>query len=207
MGKPETKRTSPVFWVALLGLGAAAYVFTTPEEPTTARKVQRPAAKKTQLEGGFLEEDYKAKFAKVSDPVKNAFLPQVVSSKGGVAGPNTLPGGSWVFTGTAELNGSRSALVENASTGEGRFLSVGDAWETFTVASIRDTALVLRGPDGSSRTVSVEGEVQGMEGGEPPLVLSTPAGAGPLRGPIGNVDVRPLSANTAPNTNGERNAN
>jgi hypothetical protein len=204
---PETKRTSPLFWIALLGLGAAAYVATTPEEPTKARKVQRTAAKKTQVEGGFLEEDYKAKFAKVSDPVKNAFVPQVVSSKGGLAGPNALPGGSWVFTGTAELNGSRTALVENTSTGEGRFLSVGDAWERYTVASIRDTSLVLRSPDGSTRTVSVESEVGGLADGQPPLVLSSPADAGSLRGPIGNVDVRPLSANTAPNANGERNAN
>jgi hypothetical protein len=129
----------------------------------------------------------------------------------GTISPNALPGiggGSWIFTGTAEVDGKRMALIENGTTGEGQFLQVGDAWGQYSVSSISDNTLRMRTPDGGVRTISMEGSVMNdeTEMSMAAAPVTVPAPQGPLRGPIGGMDVRPLNANASPQQN-DRGAN
>ncbi len=204
IAKKETKKTSPVFWIGLLSIGAAAYFLTTPEETVSVKSKPKAKATKKVDKDGFLAEDYTAKFPPLNVSIKNAFKPGVVSMRNSgmnSGAPNAVPGGpggSWIFTGTAEVNGSVSALIENASNGEGQFLKIGDPWLTMTVAGISNSALRLRKEDGDVIVVRLEGSM-GTESASSSLApLTPPVNGGPLRGPIGNVDVRPLNANANP---------
>jgi hypothetical protein len=129
------KKTSPVFWLALLAVGAAAFVLTAPQETAKKTVAKKPNSKKSTVATLITSEDLNASrgdFKEVNNTLKNAFMPLVRKSAAELSGssPNALPadltGGEsgWSYTGTAAVDGRIQAVVENPSTGQGDFLSV-----------------------------------------------------------------------------------
>ena len=170
MAKETTKKkTSPVVWVLIGGACVAAYVLTEPDatprkKTTTARTTARTA---TGSQGGVTPEDLTAKFPRYAGPARDAFQPKVVAVKPATktamkASPLVLPPprpvvvtlnavslDAWTLTGINVVNGARSALLENKTSGESVFLKAGANWNTFKVGSIEPSALVLIGPTGT----------------------------------------------------------
>lgn len=128
----------------------------------TVAKAKSSLDKTTEL---YKKEDYTAKFASLKEEPKYAFKPLVVKSTGpvnaGGAAADSDPGMSitgepgWLFTGSPELDGVRSALLDNTTTGESVFLNVGDHWKNGHVKSIGADAMVFVGNDGTEKTVKL----------------------------------------------------
>ena len=196
----QKKRTSPVFWLALIGLGGAAYVLTTPEAPGKKTPTTQSSRKKSESQSLFTEADYKAKFDPLNTPTKNAFMPLVVRSGGGSGNagiPNAVPTdftggeGGWTYTGTASVDGRIQAVVENQGTGQGDFLSVGQAWKKSKVVAVTDSSLVLEGDSGQQVTIKMQ---EKLNTGSPLMAegfapVNVPPGS--LNGPSGPISVQP----------------
>ena len=210
------KKTSPVFWIAIIGVGVAAYVFTTPEETPKAKSTKPNNTRKAATATLITEEDLKAKFERVNNPVKNAFMPVIKKNMGELAqNPSALPaeftGGEsgWAYTGTAEVDGRIQAVVENQSTGQGDFLSVGQNWKKAKVVAVTESTLILEGMSGQQVTVKMQEKLSSssmMAGGFAPVNVGPSA----LSGQIGPVAVRPDGAGAPAVTSaseGEGNAN
>jgi hypothetical protein len=191
------KISKPVLYVLIFAVGAFAYVYTSPE--TTKGKSTKTTRKTTTTKkaAAYTEEDMKAeRFEPVNDPVRNAFKPLIVRKNTGGVGVDPNSGGipafltdgdpNWVYTGSAEVNGSAQALLENKSTGEGVFLTEGQRWKRATVLDIGSDMLTFQGPAGEVQTIMLQtNEPQDF----------APAGVGsPLSGPIGGLTVQPESA-------------
>lgn len=147
----------------------------------------------------FVAEDYNTKFANLNLPVKNAFRPLVVPAAPGSAGisalaPNEIPKDFadgkdvWTYTGTAIVDGVPMALVENAATGEGEFLKVGQRWKKAVVRKITPITLVMEGPNGRVRTMDLLKEV----------------GDGEDETTLAGAEVRPVSPNISGTIPGPR---
>jgi hypothetical protein len=100
----------------------------------------------------------------MKEPLKNAFKPLIAKAATGFGsgpiGQNTLPvgltsGEKWIYTGSAEMNGEKTALLENTATGDGVFLKVGERWKMLTIRAIRPEGLVIMGDDGTETTVPI----------------------------------------------------
>jgi hypothetical protein len=199
------KKTSPILWVALIGIGVAAYVLTEPDatskKSTTTRNNNRS---RTVVASLITEEDRTAKrtdFKPVNTQAKNAFMPVIRKASAELSGvPNSLPiaftGGEsgWTYTGTASVDGRIQAVVENKATGQGDFLSVGQNWKNARVAAVTESTLVLVGMNGEEITVKMQESLGSgtsiMAGGFAPVQVRPGAG---LSGPIGPVAVRPTN--------------
>lgn len=184
---------------------------------STAKTTKKPT--KTEKATNFLPEDYTAKFASYTVPVKSAFTPLVAKAKptAPVAVPgNNLPSGvlspaltggegNWMYTGYAEVDGVRQGLLENRATNESVFLRPGQKWKQLTVRSVATENMVVTGPDGANVTIPISdianeqktnSNVVPPGGGVPPV---NPAGA--LRGPIGGAAAQiPGDPNANPNS-------
>ena len=170
---PAKKKTSPVVYLALIGAGAAIYVLTEPEAATKKKTPNKTNSRTASAPDGFAPEDLTAKFPRYSGAAKDAFQPKVIATKPSAlkTGPkpsplmvlppprpvtvtlNAVSLDAWTLTGINVVNGSRSALMENKTTGESVFLKAGVSWNTFKVGSIEPNALVLIGPTGTVRRV------------------------------------------------------
>lgn len=163
--KPSSSFTTIV--VVMSAIGLIAFAMTGSEPPakpkTSVKKQVSPKAAKGQ---SWDERDLAAKFVPVNLPERNAFKPVVARRQGALSGdllkdPGMLPpdfaGGeaSWVFTGVAEVDGVKTALLENKSSGEGIFLAVGEVWRTVRVASISDDRMTLISLEGTTITLKV----------------------------------------------------
>jgi hypothetical protein len=188
------KRTSPIFWVAIGGLAIAAFVLTTPPEataPTRSKVATKKAATKANA-GPFTEADTRAKFTPVNDPLKNAFRPVVAqrsASIGFSSGPmNAVPAefaggeGSWIYTGSAEIDGVPVALIENRSTNDGVFLKAGERWKSLVVRRITPNSVVLLGPSGTVTLTPVDDQATG--GGAPAPLQGQIQGSGFAPAPV-----------------------
>lgn len=208
------KKTSPVFWLLIIGVGAAAFVLTSPEESGKKTTATRNPAKKVVSTSLITEEDLKAKFDRVNNPAKNAFMPVVKKTAGlDNASPSGLPialtGGEsgWTYTGTAAVDGRIQAVVENPGTGQGDFLSVGQTWKKAKVVAVTESSLTLEGSDGQQVTVKMQEKLSSssmLAGGFAPINIEPG-----LRGQIGPVAVRPEGGAPAGSvaSEGEGNAN
>jgi len=219
----QKKRTSPVFWIAFIGLVIAVFVFLSPEDAAKKGTVKNTPPKKKTADSLFTEEDYKAKFEPLNSNPKNAFMPVVmrkVGTPGESAAPNALPlsitGGEagWMYTGTAEVDGKIQAVIENPGTGQGDFLSVGQNWKKGRVVSVTDSLLVFASEDGQHVTVKMQEKLSTgsmVAGGFSPVrVNSGGAGGGRLRGNIGPLTIQPDGVQQPAGTQtieGEGNAN
>lgn len=200
------KKTSPILWVALIGVGVAAYVLTEPEaaarKSNSTRNNTRP---KTAVATLITAEDLVAKrtdFKPVNSQTKNAFMPVIRKATADLSGiPNALPisftGGEsgWAYTGTAAVDGRIQAVVENKATGQGDFLNVGQRWKNARVVAVTESTLVLVGMNGEEITVKMQ-ETLGsgtpiMAGGFAPVEVRPGPG---LSGAIGPANIRPTNA-------------
>lgn len=190
------KKTSPVFWLLIIGVGVTAFVMTSPEEVAKKTTTTRNPSKKAVTASLITEEDLRAKFDRVNNPAKNAFMPVIKKSSAlANASPSALPveltGGEsgWAYTGTAAVDGRIQAVVENPSTGQGDFLSVGQSWKKAKVVAVTESSLTLEGMDGQQITVKMQEKLSSssmLAGGFAPVDISQG-----LRGQIGPVAVRP----------------
>jgi len=212
------KKTSPVFWLVLLAVGAAAFVLTAPEETPKKTVVKKPTSRKTTVVSLITSEDLsvsRGDFKEVNNTLKNAFMPLVKKSAAELSAgaPNALPsdltGGEsgWSYTGTAAVDGRIQAVVENPSTGQGDFLSVGQKWKNARVVAVTESSLVLEGADGQLVTVKMQEKLSSdsmMAGGFAPVEVRPG-----LSGRIGPVAVTPETNPSTPvsASEGEGNAN
>jgi hypothetical protein len=197
------KISKPVLYTVLLGVAALIFVYATEPDPAPAGTGTKRTATKTVNKKAdvYLPEDYKAKFASLNEVPKDAFHPLVVRKTSGTQAsppdPDGIPfdatGGEpdWHYTGLVEVNGTKMALIENDSTGEGVYLRRGDRWKKIVVSSISDEALILVGPGGTPFRIKL-GE-RGEEPAAPTGTNPTPLQP-PLQGVIGagSANVPPL---------------
>ncbi|MEQ1823758.1 MAG: hypothetical protein ABL949_14715 [Fimbriimonadaceae bacterium] len=187
----------PSTWVALAVLGGGAY-FATGDSAKPSSGMSVAARKSSQSKKGeivFTKEDETAKFDRITVPIKNAFNP-VIASGSGISGAdaaaNAVPAsyaggdGSWVFTGSVEIDGSRQALLENRKSNDGVFLRAGQRWKSCVVKRVLADSVVLDGPSGQMTF--------GLVSDEPGLKMASNSfrpvqvnGGGQLRGNIGQL--------------------
>ena len=147
----------------------------------------------------YKPEDYKASFAALKEEPKDSFKPLVAKITAGMTvgagltdsavGMDLTGGeGNWIYTGNPELDGVRSALIENMTTGESVFLKVGDHWKLAMVKSIGTDSMVFVGNDGEPRTVKLlDPSVNPQKGAKAPATVASVAPVQPpaLNGAIG----------------------
>ncbi|HVL39336.1 MAG TPA: hypothetical protein VM328_08105 [Fimbriimonadaceae bacterium] len=201
------KISRPVLYTGLFAVAVAAYVLTSEEPPTGARRTPKPTAKKVEQQNrGFTEADYRDPFPPVNERARNAFMPLVRRSEPSVVGITPPEGNAisegitgeagWIYTGMAEVNGVKQGLVENTVTGEGEFIKPGQRWKKGTVLTVTPDRLTLMGNDGVVHRMRILDEASA-------LPLASGSGFQPLdpgiRGPIGNpnIEVRPERSRTA----------
>lgn len=148
MAKSTTSRL--VLWVpVLLAGGYAIYLYTEPPATpkSVAKRTTKTAAKSAD---GILPEDLTARFPRYTGPGRDAFAPKVMSAKKAVAPtaeqvvlPPEVANNSWTLTGITVLNGVRSALLENVSSGSSLFVKAGDTWNGLKVSSIEASAVLF----------------------------------------------------------------
>lgn len=212
--------SKPVQYLIVIGLAVAAWLvigpLLSPSHPTTVstKKVAKKKPKKsTDI---YLPEDRTARFDNVVAAADNIFKPLVAKSPtsrggGAASAPNALPaayaGGepNWVYTGTADIDGVPSALLENKTTGDSLFLRVGDTWKGSTIQEITDDSLVVMSPEtGLIMTVKLPSDdfLPGSKTGDAPVTIN------PLNGPIGGpmtIEPDPTARNRDGSNNGRRN--
>lgn len=189
----------PITWIAIGGLGLAAFVMTEPEQPSastakSSSKKKKSTAKATEAQ--FTQEDFDAVFKPVNDKPKNSFVPIVARHSGigsaeGLANaiPVEMTGGepNWVYTGSAETDGVPMALIENRTSGEAVFLKRGERWKSAFVQQITPFSVVMRGPNGTKTLGLVDEDTSSKSlarssTGFSPAQVEVPT---ELRGPIG----------------------
>lgn len=185
------KISRPLVYTLLGIIVVAAFVVTSPEDAEApGKKAPATAARKSETRGGFLPEDYEARFEPVSGPAKNAFRPIAVRS--GAAGltsrvdsiPAPYAGNEmdWIYTGTAEIDGVPVALFENTANRDGVFLKQGERFKTSVVLQIGPSFVVLSGSGGGTYRVSLPPYGSGPEEG--PLEINEAAMAALSRSPV-----------------------
>jgi len=208
------KLSRPVLYLLILGVGVIAWLMTSGDSSHAGGKrpvAKRAAAKKDKL--GFLPEDYNPpKFEPALATASGKFEPLVSRTQTATqlalspdAVPAELAGGdpNWVYTGTAEIDGKPTALLENRVTAESDFVNQGQSWKRSQVAQILPQGLVLAGPSGRKVKLTLNtGEAtvgSGAGSGDGRLVNGFRPVNPALSGPIGNgITVRP-------DRNGQRN--
>ncbi len=192
----------PVFWVAILGIGGILYIST--EGDSTPKAALKPKVSTTKVATGTGEEavfeklDRTSSFGLMNDTPRNAFIP-VVARRGGIGSgdgkgneiPTDITGGegNWVYTGTAETDGQRVALIENRTTNDAVFLKRGERWKSGYVVRISEYSVILSGPNGTKTIGLVDDSAplatlsRGNRSGTlPPASIDLPPS---LNGPIG----------------------
>lgn len=195
----------PVIYTVLGAIVVAAFVMTG-EEPkksaSTRVKPKKSATVKTRTD--FLPEDYDKKaFQPIVIVSPNKFAPLVQKTKTSMdyaLAPDSVPaelaGGdpNWVYTGTAEVDGKPTALIDNRVTGESEFVNQGQKWKRATVAQILPQGLLLAGPSGKKVKLTLSnGDSTILPGASRYANGFQPVNPGTLRGPIGGngISVRP----------------
>jgi hypothetical protein len=181
------KISRPIIYIAVLGAVAYAVVLLTEPEAVKKKPTVRTAATGPKAPPGFTAADMTATFARYSSPSgtpRDAFAPKIVVAKKetvpsgsavATGSPNDAMMGIWVLTGVSAVNGIRSALVENNTTGETIFLKPGDSWSGMKVVGIEPDAVLLVNTKGQqTRLVFAE------PGEEKPAPLNAPNGVAPV---------------------------
>jgi hypothetical protein len=206
------KISRPILYTGLLALAAVAWVMTS-EEPakTKCKTIAKKAASTAKDKLGFLPEDYDPpEFEPVLAGSASKFQPLVSRTQTASslalapdAVPAELAGGdpNWVYTGTAEIDGKPTALLENRVTAESDFVNQGQKWKRSEVTQILPQSLILAGPSGRKikLTLSNGEAVIGTGPGADRLASGFRPVNPALSGPIGNgITIRP-------DRNGQRN--
>lgn len=188
----------PVFWVGVAAVAIAGFVLTAPEETPVAKAPQlKPRKSTNKALAAFTDEDFKAQFPRYQGGMTNAFRPLVLRRTGGLSGgegaANEIPleftGGvaGWVYTGSAEIDGIPTALLENRASGDGVFLRNGERWKSAVVIRITPTSMGMRGPSGD-KTFTLVDDAPVNQGGSTTMPEVAPVNVNPpnnMRGRIG----------------------
>ena len=187
--------------IAIYGVYATMYGGDNSAPRKTVKK-SAPAMKKSGNDI-FTKEDYAAKstdFTPVKDAGKNAFRPLVYKAPStGTAGNPDMgyfrsldtDGEPWVFSGIPELNGVRTALLENTKTGESVFLHNGEKWKRIQVKQIGSDFIIVTGHDGDPYTIHMQGMTAPPEKAGSTAALNasiSPVQPPPLQGNIGGAN-------------------
>lgn len=187
------------FWGLVVGMVAVGVVaviaLDSEKKPPVASKPAPLGSSAKRLTQPQYDPDLK--FSTVNLSQKNAFKPLIVRRQGGVSGqimgdPSALPpalaGGEtgWYFTGITELDGSKSVLIENRSTGEGDYLQTGQAWKALRVVRIGEQGVVVEGPNGEFVTLRLNDGSTMMEG-----TIEGELGPAQVDGPIQGLNAVP----------------
>lgn len=212
----------------LAALAVVGYFATEPdpepaaEEETTSRRSNRSSGSVARGLEAFNEDDEKATFARLDEPVKNVFRPLVArsgaaggSGSGTTLAPNQIPpylvGGEtgWFYTGTAYLDNVPSVLIENAATGEGNYFRVGERFKNATISRITPNSVVMTGAQGVTATLVL---IENRPIVDDPTQFASNQPLNPLTGPIGlnandqsNSDRTRTSDETSANNNSRNN--
>ncbi len=170
MAKPKSQVNSRilVFGGVILVLGAF-YAFS--GDDAGPKGSGRPEARPQASTGGarqssvkFTDEDYKADFADVIDPVQNAFNPEIrpvgTSALASLL-PNEVPASfaegetKWRYTGTVTMDQVPQVLFEHPESGDFVYLRTGASWKSAKISKITPTTVTLLGPGGMSYTLEL----------------------------------------------------
>lgn len=165
--KPTNKRIFLYLGVAVIGV--VGFIMTEPEPDakssldgaTKASASSTRSSSRAPKESKFTEEDENARFARLDEPINNAFKPVVVDdgkkSNRGAELPNQIPANfmngenGWFLTGIVTADGQRMALLENATDNQGEYLTLGQTLKSATLTDISANTIVLTGPSGESK--------------------------------------------------------
>jgi hypothetical protein len=197
-------------------VGAIAYagvVLTEPKAPPAKKAVPRTthtAATATDASSNITPEDLAARVTryesqkKAQDPV----LPHVVTAHALAAAATAAGGsgalsagrGSWVLTGISAIDGTRSALLENGSTGESVFLKAGDKWNDLRVADVGVQSVAFVNAAGQRTELGFPelDDQQKAGGATPPPGSRGGAGAGVPAGQAGPLPAAPNNGGVPP---------
>lgn len=188
-----------------MALAAAGLVWWSNQSDSTVSTIAKPPAPRSTshpVQSDFLAADYTARFKKPKGKLRNLFLPLVenkpaaTSPTGGTKDLDSVPAdfasgeANWKFTGVAEINGVRSALLENQDKHRGSFVKEGDHWKSSRLERITGESISLVDAKGQHtvvmRFVPEKQSSQSPSGGSPapnqgPNQPVTPV----FRGPIG----------------------
>lgn len=148
----------PGFWIAVVAVGSALYLWLGDDTPAPVAKAKpkAKAALTSAVASDFDELDYQAKFDKPKPPARNVFLPLVVSGQG-ASGPAEqsdqdrmkIPAdvadgdANWTYTGFAIIDGKRLAVLENSATHKSATIEEGKPWEKAKVNRITAQSIVF----------------------------------------------------------------
>ena len=212
-------KIKPLYAILGVTVLVAGYILATPPDTAPKRKVNNSftgGTSRKKADDLYLPEDYTAKFAPVNTPIKNAFKPLIVrntSTLGSLNGeikpllpdgiPSDFAGGEsgWVYTGNAVVNGVPNALLENTSSGEAFFITPGETWKSSVLVKSTPTVVVLRGPAGIERSISINDGTKGSDKAKVPAEGLPPATGAPLTGAIGGATPQASPQVTAPDPN------
>ena len=160
------KISRPIVYGSVAIIAAAALWYTSDEPP----KIKLAAAKKLPIaaqavKSDYTESDYLAKFEKPKDTKRNLFQPlihsraSIVSANADSSAPLKIPAllaegdPNWAFTGIAEVDGQRLALLENSATHQSGFVKEGDPWKGAKIRRITQDSLTMEDQDGVQQVV------------------------------------------------------
>jgi len=128
----KIKVSRPTIYILVAAIAISAWFLTSEETARRGKAARRSTSSATSnLPEGFTKDDLTANFEPLKDDVRDAFKPVVERKRGGsevALAPNAVPsiltGGdpNWIYTGTAEIDGIPTGLIENKDSGEAEFL-------------------------------------------------------------------------------------
>ena len=196
----------PIIFLAIFAAAASIYVGSQPVAAPAKATTKKHSAK-TAFDGwDFPPPDPSLHLPKPPEATRDVFLPKVkvlrvVKLPGAkedlVAIPSNLAGGEggWAYTGMAEVDGVRMALLENSGTKQSGYIREGEDWKKSHVVGITTACIVLSDEKGLAQTI------YRFNPNDPPKVKPVPnPGFAPLNpgglptGPIGGGTIRPIAS-------------
>jgi hypothetical protein len=159
--------SKPVIAVAVVAVLCAGVFYFQPDRPPAATKLTRHAHSKAKTKDDevpqFTHEDFVKRFPRLKIDPRNIFLAPNLAAKSGVVlskeplqkVPSELAGGNpnWIFTGVATLDGEKMALLENGTTHEGAYVTVGSLWKLARIRRISTDGIALTPKSGGSEEI------------------------------------------------------
>ncbi len=192
------KLSRPVVYFFLLALVACVVIWTS-DSPSGPPPVAQTKKKAKKADPGW---DYPPqpplRYTKPKPLARNVFAPLIHTEKIAKAPeakddlvqiPSNFADGesSWAYTGMAEVDGVRMALLENSTKKQSGYVREGEAWKKARVVGISTACIVLSDDKGETQTV------YRYNPNDPPKEKPVTDGGFRPTGAIGgNLSVRPL---------------
>lgn len=158
----------PTVYGLLVVVAAAALWYSSDEPAKPAKKAPiKPGAASTQEKPktDYTDADYMATFQKPEGKGRDLFQPLIRSRTASLTNaaaqeaplkiPALLAEGdpNWAFTGIAEVDGQRLALLENSASHQSGFVKEGDPWKGAKIRRITPDSLTMEDQDGNAQVV------------------------------------------------------